>query len=184
MYFYSYSVMTNNPSFIETIPGGLSTINALRYLIIGIFGLYIIPILVSLLAFRRFDFVADILLSTPSFIFYSPTYLLILNIYALCRIDDISWGTKGLDAEAGGRTKALQDNWKKIKILHVCKFVFWNSVSGFILVLLAETYVVRFYLTFGIMGILGFFLTAKIVIGLIYIIKYSAVKIARGCCQE
>ena len=30
--------------------------------------------------------------------FYGPTYLNILNIYSICRIDDISWGTKGLDA--------------------------------------------------------------------------------------
>ena len=83
----------------------MTTVNALRYLIIGIFALYSVPILISIFAFRRFDFVWDILISTPAFIYYSPTYLMILNVYALCRIDDISWGTKGLDSEAGGKTK-------------------------------------------------------------------------------
>lgn len=65
--------------------------------------------------------------------FYGPTYLNILNIYALCRIDDISWGTKGLDSEMGASKKARQESWKKIKLLHVCKFVFWNIVVAFIL---------------------------------------------------
>ena len=149
-------------------------------MIIGIFALYSVPILISIIAFRRFDFVCDILISTPAFIFYSPTYLMILNVYALCRIDDISWGTKGLDSEAGGKTKQLQDNWKKIKILHVCKFVFWNSAFGFVIILLSDTYVVRFYLTFVIMVVLGFTLFLKILIGLIYIFKYSCSR----CCNR
>jgi chitin synthase len=38
-----------------------------------------------------------------SFLFYGPTYLNILNIYSLCRIDDISWGTKGLDAAGSSK---------------------------------------------------------------------------------
>ena len=37
-----------------------------------------------------------------AFLFYTPTYLIILNIYSLCKIDDMSWGTKGLDADADG----------------------------------------------------------------------------------
>jgi chitin synthase len=40
----------------------------------------------------------DVIFGVVSFIYYTPTYLNILNTFALCRIDDISWGTKGLDA--------------------------------------------------------------------------------------
>jgi len=47
--------------------------------------------------FRRCGILIDIIFSAFSFMFYGPTYLNILNIYALSRIDDISWGTKGLD---------------------------------------------------------------------------------------
>lgn len=97
--------MTNNPDFAKAIAGGTQTIQILRYMILGIFGLYVFPIVISVVVFCRFDFVVDILLSTPAFIFYSPTYLNILNVYALCRIDDISWGTKGLDSDTGGKTK-------------------------------------------------------------------------------
>lgn len=34
-----------------------------------------------------------------SFLFYNPTYFIILTFYSLCRIDDISWGTKGLNSQ-------------------------------------------------------------------------------------
>ena len=59
--------------------------------------IYVLPIMGFLLCFRRCDILVDIIFSTISFLFYGPTYLNILNIYALSRIDDISWGTKGLD---------------------------------------------------------------------------------------
>lgn len=39
----------------------------------------------------------EIISSTPSFFFYGPTYIHVLMIYAFCKIDDFSWGTKGLD---------------------------------------------------------------------------------------
>jgi hypothetical protein len=38
-----------------------------------------------------------------SFIFYGPTYLNILKIYSLYRIEDISCGTKGLESGSGGQ---------------------------------------------------------------------------------
>jgi chitin synthase len=69
-----------------------------------IIGLYAIPVVVFFL-FGRVDYVIDILFSTISFLFYSPTYHNILNIYALCRIDDISWGTKGIDATVSSHKK-------------------------------------------------------------------------------
>ena len=79
-------------------------INSLRFIMIGIMSLYVIPIVVFMI-YGRLDYIIDILFSTFSFVFYSPTYLNILNIYALCRIDDISWGTKGLNADSSGRKK-------------------------------------------------------------------------------
>ena len=61
-------------------------------------GIYVLPILTYIIAFCKCNFLVDIVFSTFSFMFYGPTYLNILNIYSICRIDDISWGTKGLDA--------------------------------------------------------------------------------------
>lgn len=37
----------------------------------------------------------EMALCVPHFIFYSPTYIHLLVIYAFSRIDDLSWGTKG-----------------------------------------------------------------------------------------
>ena len=48
--------------------------------------------------------------SLPSYIWYVPTYINVLIIYAFCRIDDLSWGTKGLDEDIE-RLKSNQ--WKK-----------------------------------------------------------------------
>lgn len=79
-------------------------INSLRYIMIAIMGLYALPVMVSMV-FCKFQYIIDILFSTFSFVFYSPTYLNILNIYALCRMDDISWGTKGLNSDSSGRNK-------------------------------------------------------------------------------
>ena len=66
--------------------------------------LYVIPILVFMI-YGKLEYIIDILFSTLSFMFFSPTYLNILNIYALCRMDDISWGTKGLNSDGSGRNK-------------------------------------------------------------------------------
>lgn len=41
----------------------------------------------------------EIVTSLFSYLFYTPTYVNILQIFAFCRIDDLSWGTKGLDAD-------------------------------------------------------------------------------------
>lgn len=83
-------------------------ISSLRYVMLGIMGVYAFPVVISLI-FGRFDHVIDILTSLLSFLFYSPTYLNILNIYALCRMDDISWGTKGLNAEESGRNREMTE---------------------------------------------------------------------------
>ena len=41
----------------------------------------------------------ELITSLMSYIFFSPTYVNILQIFAFCRIDDLSWGTKGLDKD-------------------------------------------------------------------------------------
>jgi cellulose synthase/poly-beta-1,6-N-acetylglucosamine synthase-like glycosyltransferase len=103
---YNYIVLVTNTWLVENITGGIAVINSLRYIMIGIMGLYIIPVVIAII-YGQCRVIIDILFSTLSFIFYSPTYLNILNIYALCRMDDISWGTKGLNAESTGRNKEM-----------------------------------------------------------------------------
>jgi chitin synthase len=50
------------------------------------------------------------IISLPSYIFYVPSYINTLLVYSFCRIDDLSWGTKGLDDDIE-RAKSLE--WKR-----------------------------------------------------------------------
>jgi hypothetical protein len=56
--------------------------------------------------------------------------------------------------------------------MHVSKFVLYNLVVGFLLILFGDNYVIRFWFTFGIMVLLGFTLAIKVLIGSIYLLIY------------
>lgn len=67
-------------------------VRKLEYLILASIGFHVLPVL--------FEFKAglEILFCVPAYIFYSATYIHLFLIYSFSRIDDLSWGTKGLDA--------------------------------------------------------------------------------------
>jgi len=46
------------------------------------------------LSFRKY---VEMITSLLSYLYYAPTYINLLQIFAFSRIDDLSWGTKGLD---------------------------------------------------------------------------------------
>jgi hypothetical protein len=107
-----------------------------------------------------------------SFIFYTPTYLIILSIYALCRMDDLSWGTKGLDGGKGGQNQSVLKSWKIIKTIHVGKLIFWNVITGGLLIHFGGDYLIRFYLTFAIMVLIGSTMLIKVVFAMVYYLIY------------
>lgn len=108
-----------------------------RAMVIAVLLLYFVPLLNYWIFFCRFKYLLDILLGVFSFIFYTPTYLIILPTFALCRIDDISWGTKGLDSGGNTKNQNLSETWKVIKIIQVAKYVFWNIIVGAALLILS-----------------------------------------------
>jgi len=71
-------------------------------------GLYFLPVIVYMITFCKFSFIIELFFSVFAFVFYTPTYLILLNTYAICRIDDISWGTKGLDADVNSNDSKLR----------------------------------------------------------------------------
>lgn len=112
-----------------------------------------------------------------AFFFYTPTYLILLNTYALCRIDDISWGTKGLDShKATKKDDKIMETWKVIKFLYVAKLVFWNVVVAALLLHFGNSFKIRFFITFGIMFILAITLAIKVILGVFYYCGY--------CCKR
>lgn len=109
-----------------------------------------------------------------SFSFYSPTYLIILNIYALCRMDDLSWGTKGLEAGgSGGKDDKVLNNWRVVKTIHVAKLVFWNVVVAGLLIHFGSDYLVRFYLTLALMIIIATTMAIKVLLAIFYYFGYK-----------
>lgn len=106
-----------------------------------------------------------------SFLFYTPTYLNILNIYSLCKMDDISWGTKGLDAKPT-QSASLLNSWRTIKYIHVSKYVIWNVIIGAVLLTLGANYVTRFWVTFGMVCLILSTMGIKVFVGIMYMVFY------------
>jgi len=145
-------------------------------------GSYAIPILFYVCMFKKMNILLEIIAGTFSFLYYAPTYLNILNIYSLCRIDDISWGTKGLDSGGSDKNKNLADSWKLIKMVHVAKYVFWNIVVGVVLLSLGSSYVPRFYITFAIVIMMAATMGIKITVAVGYLVYYK-MKVCT-CCVD
>lgn len=169
MYFLLYLVLQQ--TLTQEIPGGTATIDIMRWLLVGSVLIYIVPISLYILLFGRLNILCEIILGGFSFLFFGPTYLNILNIYSLCRIDDISWGTKGLDS---GSTKNanLKDSWKLIKFVHVIKYVSWNVILGCVLLTLGSSYVTRFFVTIVMVVLIGVSMSVKVFLSCIYMLLY------------
>lgn len=88
-------------------------------------------------------------------------------------MDDLSWGTKGLEAGGSGKDKTVENSWKIIKTIHVAKLVFWNVVVAGLLIHWGSNYLVRFYLTFALMIIIAFTMALKVVLAILYYIYYK-----------
>lgn len=145
----------------------------MRWILVGSTLVYIVPIISYVILFRKPNILWEIILGSFSFIFYGPTYLNILNIYSLCRIDDISWGTKGLDSGGSNSNSKLKDTWKLIKFIHVSKYVFWNIVFSVVLLSLGASYTPKFFITIIVVAVMAASLGIKILIAFFYILGYK-----------
>jgi chitin synthase len=68
----------------------------IRYLVYIFSGGLALPVLFNL----RYAF--QLLYSLLHYLWFSPSYIHLFFIYAFCRIDDLSWGTKGDVSSSGG----------------------------------------------------------------------------------
>ena len=105
----------------------------------------------------------DILFSTVDYLFYMPTYVHTLLIYAFCNIDDLSWGTKGLES------RSLEaDKYKKYKAKMVGFWLFANMTLGYVLFIL--NYHAPFKKNFILA--MGYFFTILLVTKFVFAVLY------------
>jgi chitin synthase len=89
----------NTVEIVISMSGGTSVedfivpVLYLQVLILFIIVGHALPIIWTF-SFKKY---IEMLTSLLSYLYYAPTYINILQIFAFCRIDDLSWGTKGLD---------------------------------------------------------------------------------------
>ena len=60
-----------------------------------------------------------------------------------------------------------------VKFVHVAKYVIWNIVGSAVLLTLGSSYVPRFWVTFGMVCLIGASMAIKVVIGILYMIYYK-----------
>lgn len=143
--------------------------NYLRVIILFVIGGHALPILWSL-SFRKY---VECLASVFSYIFYTPTYINVVQIFAFCRIDDLSWGTKGLDIEGEG---GVAHEWERRKYIFVLQFVSTNVVFAYIIISICDYDFPRNTIILTTTCLVAFLLLVRLVGAIIYLLQYYFVK--------
>jgi len=145
----------------------------LRILIFGIIIIHCIPPLIFVLMKLRLKYAWEVFSSSLSYLFYAPAYLHVLMIFSYCRIDDLSWGTKGLTSSAEHR---LAERWATEKHIFVSRFVLTNIIFGVILKSLVSDLGSRSVVIFILTLLIGLMLVFKLIFALGYIFKHACAK--------
>lgn len=114
------------------------------------------------------------LASLCSYLFYTPTYVNILQIFAFCRIDDLSWGTKGLDADG---FNAVAKEWERRKYIFVLQYITTNVIVSYVCVKLSEYVIPRNYIILITTCLVAFLLLFRLIPAAIYLLRYNIKKI-------
>lgn len=112
-----------------------------------------------------------------SYIYFSPTYVNILQIFAFCRIDDLSWGTKGLDAD---QKNSMMVQWEKRKFIFVLQYLGTNVVLSYILIQLTKFDLTRNIIILASSALVVFLLSFRLIFAAFYMLKYYIVR----SCQK
>lgn len=135
----------------------------------GLIACFLVPMLIYMFFYCKAKIFCDVALGSLSYIFYWPTYINILNIYSLCKIDELSWGVSGFNLGH------LKDSWKLIKFIHVAQYIIWNIILATVLITLGAYYVPRFYTTLLFVLLLFLSIIFKVIIGILYLIFYRCI---------
>jgi hypothetical protein len=97
--------------------------------IISYYIIIIVPISLSasLLLYNPLDILKYIKFM-PAYFYYLATYINILQIYSICKTDDVSWGTETITKNQGGNLKFQKFTYKKV--LYLILYILTNSAFG------------------------------------------------------
>jgi len=109
------------------------------------------------------------LTSLFSYIYFTPTYVNILQIFAFCRIDDLSWGTKGLDLESSA---LMSREWERRKFIFVLQYAGTNVVLSYIIIRMSKYDLTKNIIILTSSALVVFLLAFRLIFALIYIIRY------------
>ena len=85
-------------------------------------------IILSLILYEPLD-ILKYIKYLPSYFYYMATYINLLQIYAICKTDDITWGTRKRPDNGKNANKSNKFlNFKYNKLLYVMLYVFCNSM--------------------------------------------------------
>jgi len=103
------------------------------------------------------------------YLYYMPTYLHIMVVYAFCRIDDLSWGTKGAhDSQENSKSKEYKD----FKVNFVSTWLVVNAVLSYvIIVIMSDPDYKSIFLTI-LITFITCLVTMKAFFALLYQLKY------------
>ena len=107
--------------------------------------------------------------SLLSYLYYSPTYINLIQIFAFARIDDLSWGTKGLDMS---ETDSIEREWERRKFIFVLQFVSSNVALSYVLVKLSEFDYFRNVLILASTCLVAFLLLFRLIFALVWTVRY------------
>ncbi len=161
----------NTVEIVISMSGGTSVedfivpVLYLQVLILFIIVGHALPIIWTF-SFKKY---IEMLTSLLSYLYYAPTYINILQIFAFCRIDDLSWGTKGLD---NNENSGIQREWEKRKYIFVLQFITTNVVLSYVLIKVSEYDYARNVLILVSTCLVAFLLGFRLIFALFYLIKY------------
>ena len=139
------------------------------FVIIG----FALPILWTL-SFRK---TIEMVTSLLSYIYYSPTYINIVQTFAFARIDDLSWGTKGLDMEAN---EELSRDWERRKYVFILQYIATNGILAYVLIALSRWDYPRNIIILATAILVVFLLAFRISFAFFWIVKYYCMR----ACQK
>lgn len=138
----------------------------LKVMILFVFAGHALPIIWTFSPSKWMDMV----MALPSYIFYVPSYINILLLYSFCRIDDLSWGTKGLEDDI---ERKKSEDWRKEKYVFISRFVVINVLVAFVISSVIDLPKVRSYVILILTCLVVFLLIFRLVFAMIYLIKYQ-----------